>query len=185
MHIDQANLVFEVKGIPPDRYRFEVSNVFELDPLEAPFDIVLCLGLLYHVSRPVDLMERMSAWNSDILVIDTALDPTPGPYFRLARQNLNEPRSAVDRDIALHPSSEAVARLAKQYGYGSVARLKPRFTNWEGAQSYRRGNRRAFICAKRSTLHDLDVEPPAPPRHPSPWRRLGRYVRAARARVAR
>jgi SAM-dependent methyltransferase len=147
MHIDQANLVFEVKGIPPDRYRFEVSNVFELDPLEAPFDIVLCLGLLYHVSRPVDLMERMSAWNSDILVIDTALDPTPGPYFRLARQNLNEPRSAVDREIALHPSSEAVARLAKQYGYGSVARLKPRFTNWEGAQSYRRGNRRAFICA--------------------------------------
>lgn len=185
MHIDQANLVFEAKGIPPARYRFEVSNVFDFDPSEAPFDIVLCLGLLYHVSRPVDLMERMSTWNTDILVIDTALDPTPGPYFRLVRQDVNEPRSAVDRNIALHPSSEAVARLAQLFGYSSVIRLKPRFTSWEGAESYERGNRRAFICARRSSLHELDVEPVAPPERAVLRRRLGRYARAARARASR
>src|SRR5829696_3161852 len=89
MHIDQANLVFQAKAIPPERYRFECANVFELDPPEAPFDIVLCLGLLYHVSRPVDLIERISAWNTDLLVIDTALVPARGPYFRLVGQNVN------------------------------------------------------------------------------------------------
>src|SRR5215217_1752096 len=185
MHIDQANLVFEVKGIKRDRYRFEAASVFELDPPDAPFDIVLCLGLLYHVSRPVDLIERISAWNTDILVIDTALDPIRGPYFRLVRQNVNEPRSAVDRDIAFHPSSEAVARLVQQYGYGSVERLKPRFTSWEGATSYQRGNRRAFVCAKHSALDGFNTEPVAAWTRAVPWRRIGRYVRGARARVAR
>ena len=185
MHVDQANLVFEVKGIPRDRYRFEVANVFELDLREARFDVVLCLGLLYHVSTPVDLMERISAWNSDVLVVDTALVPTPGPHFRLVRQNVNEPRSAVDRNIALHPSSEAVAKLAQQYGYGSVVRLKPRFTSWEGAESYQRGNRRAFVCAKRSTLDGFDTEPVAPARQASRASQVGRYVRAVRARIGR
>ena len=188
MHIDQANLVFEVKGIQRDRYRFETSSVFALDPPEAPFDIVLCLGLLYHVSRPVDLIERISAWNVDILVIDTALDASAGPYFRIVRQNVDEPRSAVDRSIALHPSSEAVARLAHDYGYGSVVRLRPRFTSWEGAESYARGNRRAFVCAKHSALDHLDTEPvAAAARHDRAlsWRRLGRYLRAARRRASR
>ena len=158
MHIDQANLVFDAKGVEPNRYRFQLSDIFDLELQEAPFDIILCLGLLYHVSKPFELMERIATWNDDLLVIDTALDArVRGPYFRVAQQHLDDPRSAVDRAIALHPTSAAVARLVRHYGYRCVM-LRPRFTNWRGSVSYREGRRRAFICAKRTKLKDLDRE---------------------------
>jgi ubiquinone/menaquinone biosynthesis C-methylase UbiE len=158
MHIDQARLVFEAKGVEPSRYRFEMSDVFQLELQDEPFDVVLCFGLLYHVSKPFELMERIAEWNSDILVIDTALDArVDGPYFRVVGQNLSDPRSALDRPIALHPTSRAVGELVSQYGY-RLAMLRPRFTSWEGSKSYRDGRRRAFMCSKHTPLDGLDVE---------------------------
>jgi tRNA (mo5U34)-methyltransferase len=163
MHVDQANLVFEANSIEPSRYRFELSDIFTLDLHEERFDIVLCLGLLYHVSKPFELMERMAAWNTDLLVIDSTLDTEArGPYFRMIHQDVDDPRSALDRPIALHPTRRAVVRLAEQFGYGTVV-LRPRFTSWEGADRYREGSRRAFICSKQTPLEGLDAEslPPA------------------------
>jgi SAM-dependent methyltransferase len=160
MHVDQANLVFDVKGVDPNRYRFETSDIFELDlSPENPFDIVLCLGLFYHVSKPVELMERISRWNTDLVVIDTALDKDRRPVFRMRRENLDCPRAAVDRGMALVPSREAVLRLASEFGYRDIKILAPRFTNWKGCASYRAGTRRAFFCAKRTALDGLDAEP--------------------------
>ncbi len=160
MHVDQANLVFEVKGVGSDRYRFEMGDVFNLDlGEEEPFDIVLCLGLLYHVTKPFELMERISAWNTDLVVIDTAVDSSLGSVFRIQGENVEDPRSAIDSDVALHPSRKAVAQLAHSHGYRSFAMLRPRFTSWEGSDDYRIGARRAFICAKQTELSGLDTEP--------------------------
>ncbi|MDQ4064911.1 MAG: class I SAM-dependent methyltransferase, partial [Actinomycetota bacterium] len=64
MHVDQANFVFEVKGIERDRYRFITGDIFKTDLLEhGRFDIVLCLGLLYHVSKHMNLLEIISEIN--------------------------------------------------------------------------------------------------------------------------
>jgi tRNA (mo5U34)-methyltransferase len=160
MHIDQAELVFEIKGVEVSRYRFELSDVFDLDlTREDPFDVVLCLGLLYHVSKPIELMERLAAWNSDLLVIDTDLVRARRSSFQLISEDVNEARSAVDRGLVLIPSSRAVRKLARAFGYSSVKMLRPRFTSWEGSSSYRNGTRRAFICAKRTALDGLRHEP--------------------------
>lgn len=182
MHVDQANLVFEAKGVDPGRYRFELADAFALDLAGESFDVVLCLGLLYHVSKPFELMERIGSWNEDLLVVDTTLDPRPGPYFRIRHQDLDDPRSAVDRPVALHPSKEAVARLASEFGYRQVTMLRPRFTSWEGSSSYRDGKRRAFICAKTTALEGLDSERIGPSRA---QRASGRLARAAAVRARR
>jgi tRNA (mo5U34)-methyltransferase len=191
MHIDQANLVFEAKDVDPSRYRFELSDVFNLDLHGETFDIVLCLGLLYHVSKPFELMERIAAWNTDLLVIDTTLDTrVEAAYFRVMGQDLDDPRAALDRSIALHPTRRAVQALARHYGYDSVV-LRPRFTDWTGSTRYRRGTRRAFICSKQSPLTGLDVEavkatsPHAPGRRAihTAIRRARRLARAAVSRV--
>ena len=110
MHVDQANLVFEAKGVDRARYQFLRGDVFTTEVDQGPFDVVLCLGLLYHVSNPFGLMDRIAAWSDDLVVIDTTLSTlVGGPFFRLASQNPDDPRSALDRPIALHPTSEAVA----------------------------------------------------------------------------
>jgi 2-polyprenyl-3-methyl-5-hydroxy-6-metoxy-1,4-benzoquinol methylase len=160
MHVDQANLVFEVKRVESSRYRFELGDVFKLDLRgEEPFDIVLCLGLLYHVTKPFELMERISGWNSDILVIDTAVERTPLAMFQIKGEDVGSPRDSIDSSVGLRPSRRAVAQLARSHRYTSFAVLRPRFSTWEGGGDYQTGARRAFICSKQTELVGLDTEP--------------------------
>jgi SAM-dependent methyltransferase len=185
IHVEQANLVFEAKEVDPRRYRFEVADVFAWDAPAPPFDIVLCLGLLYHVSKPFELAERIARWNTDLLVIDTTLDRRPGASFRVVGQDVSDPRSSLELPVALHPTSAAVMRMTAAYGYESVM-LRPRFTDWTGSERYRDGGRRAFICAKRTPLEGLDSEPvgPIPPSR-LPGALLRRGARAAARRLLR
>jgi cation transport regulator ChaC len=44
--------------------------------------------------------------------------------------------------------------MAAQFGYRCMM-LKPKFDNYEGAQVYKKGTRRAFICAKQAELSAL------------------------------
>jgi hypothetical protein len=37
------------------------------------FDIVLCLGLMYHISKHVELMEKISEVNDDVPLINITL----------------------------------------------------------------------------------------------------------------
>ena len=76
MHIEQANLVFEGSDVDPGRYSFLQRDLFDLNLEElGSFDIVLCLGLLYHVNRPIELLEKLRRCNTDLLLIDTSLHP--------------------------------------------------------------------------------------------------------------
>lgn len=158
MHVDQANFVFEVNKIDRNRYRFSTGDIFKTDFRElGKFDIVLCLGLLYHVSKPVELMERIVQVNTDILVIDTSLSLLPGASFELRRDPLDDPRNAIDYEMVFVPTRKAVLDLIHQFGYQGVV-LKPRFTDYTGSQDYRLRSRRAFICSKSTDLSSLAAQ---------------------------
>lgn len=177
MHIDQSELVFEAKGVDESRYDFACANLFDLDfrPY-GEFDIVLCLGLLYHISKPIDLMERIEPVSKDLLVVDTAISPAKRSIFEVRRDSLEEARDAVDYELVLVPSARAVHDLAYQFGYRTVT-LKPNFRNKEGqpdyrgANDYRKGLRRAFICSKSTDLSSIDVETEPLPEAPRSFRR--------------
>lgn len=167
MHVDQANLVFEVKGVGKERYDFVEANLFDLDlHTFGEFDVVLCLGFLYHINKPVELMERVSAVNTDLLVIDTAVSKARGSWFEVRQEDLEDPRHAVDYEMVMIPSVRAVHDLGRQFGYSTVT-LKPDLANHRGFADFRRGNRRAFFCAKRTDLGGVPVEaeslPPVAP----------------------
>ena len=161
MHVDQANFVFEVKAVERDRYRFDLANIFDLTLADfGRFDVVLCLGLLYHVSKPMELMERIAEVNSDIVIVDTKLSNSRGAYLEVMHEPLDEPRSAVDYELVMYPTRQAVIEMARQFGY-SVAVLRPRFRRYTNAWDYWLGFRRAFVCAKKTPLAGapLPVEP--------------------------
>ncbi len=154
MHIDQANLVFEAKRVDPARYQFTVGNVVTASWPAGDFDVVLCLGLLYHISKPVELMERISDINTDLLVIDTEIIDVGGSYWLSRRESLGEPWNAVDFETVLIPSRQAVIDLAGQFGY-TVVPLAPNPTSCHGMSDYLQGTRLAFMCAKRASLSGL------------------------------
>ncbi len=148
MHIEQAELVFQTLEIEKKRYQFINSDIFEIDfePL-GEFDIVLCLGLFYHIGRPVELMNKMSEVNTKYLVIDTAISQHKGAYFEVRHENLSDPRNAVDCQIVMKPTVEAVELLGHNFGY-EVSSLELNFTSYLEADDYRSGIRKAFICKK-------------------------------------
>jgi SAM-dependent methyltransferase len=157
-YIDQANLVFEAKDIDPARYRFEQRNVFERDFHER-FDVVLCLGLLSVISKPVALFELMSAVGAEIIVIDTGLSPVPlrSGFFEVSR--LAEPRNAVDYEIVLVPTRQAVVSLAGQFGFETLP-LAQNISDYTGMEDYRSRRRLAFICSRGVSVEGLAAEPP-------------------------
>jgi AraC-like DNA-binding protein len=119
---------------------------------------------MYHISKPMSLMEQISEVNGDILVIDTTLSKTRGSYLELRHERLDEPRNAVDYELVMVPTKRAVHELAQQFGY-SVATLKPQFRDYEGSRDYEKRIRRAFLCAKHTDISHLPVEV-----EPNEWR---------------
>ncbi len=161
-HIEQAELVFSAKGVDPARYRFETGNVFT-HAISESFDVVLCLGLLDHVCKPIELFELMSASGAELIVIDTDLSRASSGYFEIC--SLFDSRNAIDRAMVLLPTRQAVIELAQEFGYQAVA-LEQNFTDHAGLTDYRHQRRLAFICAKSTSLGALsEAKRPLP----GPW----------------
>jgi hypothetical protein len=157
MHVDQANFVFEVNEVDKNRYKFIKEDVFKLNLKKfGSFDIVFFLGLMYHINKPITIMEKISEVNSDILIIDTSIIKKEGSYLRIFHESVNDPRNAVASELVFRPSRLAVFDIVQQFGY-KVVMLKPQFSDYTGAEGYREGRRRAFLCAKKANLADLPV----------------------------
>jgi len=160
--IEQAELVFEARGVERERYAFQAANIFDRDAFER-FDVVLCLGLLDVVAKPLALFELIASAQPALVVIDTGISRARGAMFELAR--LGEPRNAVERDLVLVPTRRAVTELAARFGFQAVA-LAPDFPGDElGVEDYLASRRLAFVCARGVAL---DALAPAgePPRNP-------------------
>lgn len=165
--LDQAALVLDAKGVDPARYELRCADLFDLDPGRS-FDLVLCLGLLYHVNRPVELVQRLAAWARDVVVIDTDLSLLPGSALELRHEPLDDPRNALASELIFCPTRDAVVDLVRAQGL-EIVTLPPEFASWEGSSDFRDGRRRAFIAAKTTLLAGLPDEP-APTAAPAPQR---------------
>ncbi|RMD69308.1 MAG: DUF1698 domain-containing protein, partial [Gammaproteobacteria bacterium] len=143
MHIEQAELVFKAKGIPKERYRFVHANIFDVALPASSFDIALCLGLLYHTCKPMELLERIRAANTDILIIDSTVANRPEAILKLRREPLDDPRMSADYELVALPSPAAIQEMTQVLGYTCLP-LEPRFDRWEGCEDFQKGDRLAF-----------------------------------------
>jgi len=161
LHVDQAHFVFEVQGVDPARFAFRQANVYDLGGLDVgSFDIVFLLGLMYHICKPMELLEILAAMNTDVLLIDTLISTLPGSLLEIRHEDTDEPRHAVDYGLVTVPTRQAVEEMVAQFDY-RCATLAPAFTDYTGSEDYRNGSRRAFLCARHTCLDGLEVEPQA------------------------
>ena len=133
--------------MPPGRRR----QVDLADEDLGTFDVVLCLGLLYHTSNPVGLLEWAAGINTDVLLIDTALSGRDGSVFEMAVDDPDDPRSSCAGRLVFYPTRQAVLDLVRHLGYRAVV-LEPHFDDYAGAADFRDGLRRAFLCTRRTSL---------------------------------
>jgi SAM-dependent methyltransferase len=153
-YLEQAELVFAAKGVDAARYRFEQGNVLTYDFSEG-FDVVLCLGLLDHVAKPVELFELIARIAPRLLVIDTEISRSRASIFEV--DSLYRRENAVEHETVLIPSRLAVLELAAQFGFEAVA-LPHKIDDYAGMDDYLHQRRLAFICSKDVPLGALERE---------------------------
>ncbi len=173
--IEQARLVFEAKGIDPSRYSFEQRDIFEREP-SGNFDVVLCLSLMSHLAKPVELFELMAGTGAETIVIETELSRALGSSFALSSSA--DGRKAVEHKLVLIPSRDAIVELADDFGYRTMP-LALNMTDYTGLTDYRRQRRLAFLCSKGRPLQML----PEQERSLAPWWLSGLDPRRALQRL--
>jgi tRNA (mo5U34)-methyltransferase len=72
--IHRAELIRAHFGIPQDRLELRCADVFDLNTSNlGTFDVVLCLGLIYHLENPVGALRIARALTKDICIIEAQL----------------------------------------------------------------------------------------------------------------
>jgi hypothetical protein len=160
-NIERAEAVRSILGMDPARLRFEQRDFFDLDTA-APYDIVLFLGLLYHLENPAGAIRLLHALTGTLCLIETHLTRQREPLYSGWGQEsvtlevpasfavLQEPGHEVDRlascgSLSFVPNAAAVRLMLEAAGFVRIEQLAPRA---DMNRQYVRNDRAVFAAWK-------------------------------------
>jgi 2-polyprenyl-3-methyl-5-hydroxy-6-metoxy-1,4-benzoquinol methylase len=142
-NIAQATFLAEHYGI--DNVTFEVRDADDL-AAERTWDVVLNLGLLYHVLNPFELIELTYSLCGSFAVIDTVCHTEPVSAF-LVMGDKDVVRSSEGKAaFELHPTYRAVIDTMRGAGFSELFEVVGRAERPHDL--YATGNRRCFLAIK-------------------------------------
>ena len=128
-----------------DNVSFEQGDVCSLDT-EKMWDVVMCLGILYHVNCPVDLVEWCFDHSRKFAVIDTICHKDPISAYKVVTGKNPDVAIEGTRSIELHPTYRAVIDTMKEVGFKNVSEVIGVCS--EEIEMYSDFSRRCFIGHK-------------------------------------
>ena len=141
--IEQADLVKSVVGL--DNVEYRVLDFWDMNnkTLNGPFDVVLNLGILYHLPKPLEALELTKSVASDTILLDTAVSKAAGPVVQIQWEEPFDIRAAADAGIVTVPSKTAIEAMFRHL----------KFSHWRGIplrsqdlpSSYLSGSRGSWI----------------------------------------
>ena len=162
LSIQRAELVRDHFGIPSDRLTLVRSDVFDLD-LQAlgQFDVVLVLGLVYHLEDPVGAVRRARALTRSLCVIESQLTRQDRPivhgngspeglftadasFAAMVEPDAEHNQLASAPGIlSLIPNRAAFEQMARVAGFKRVELARPRADH---DRQYVRGDRAVLLA---------------------------------------
>jgi len=114
--IEQANLIKRIVGA--SNVEFKVLDFWDMSPqlLGGTFDVVLSLGILYHLPRPVEALRLSKLMSRDYILLDTEVYPSPDSVVQLRWEEPGSVRSAVRSGIVEAPSKSGIEMILKEIG---------------------------------------------------------------------
>lgn len=101
---------------------FGQGDVYELDASKT-YDVVMCLGILYHVVQPVELLEFCFRSARKFAVIDTVCHKQPiSAYMVVGDKN---PEIAIEgtRRVEFQPTYRGLLETLKQVGFNDIVEV--------------------------------------------------------------
>jgi tRNA (mo5U34)-methyltransferase len=167
----RSNNIQEAQRRHPDikflLYNVEDPTVRDL----GSFDVVLCVGLLYHLENPFLAIRNLHTLTSKLLLIESMVAPNPLPITLVVDEGQSEdqglsPVAVVSSEVCL---IKMLYRAHFPYIYGMTS--LPQHEDFRETRRYRR-KRTVLIAAKisvQSPLLQLIPEPPTKDPWLKPW----------------
>lgn len=135
-NIRRATLVRDHLGVPRERLDFRRADLFSLDPEKlGRFDVVLLLGLVYHLEDPVGAVRRARTFTRGLCVIESQLTRHDAPIehhwgvsdapisapasfaAHVERDSVQNPIASVPGVLSLVPNAAALELMARVAGF--------------------------------------------------------------------
>ena len=133
-----------------DDITFREQDLFTWE-VDRTYDIVLNLGLMYHISMPFEMMQKTYAMTGEIAVIDTIVHRESFSGFVLGTGEMAVGHAATAIGVELHPTYRGLIDLAYMVGFRHVIELRglpdPAWPDFD-KEPYGNGTRRCIVCLK-------------------------------------
>jgi 2-polyprenyl-3-methyl-5-hydroxy-6-metoxy-1,4-benzoquinol methylase len=114
--VEQAKLLKRIVGL--SNVDFKLLDFWQMSPesLGGTFDVVLNLGLLYHLSSPVEALQRTKLMSRDCILLDTQLLPWANPVVKLQWEEAAAIQNANRSGIVANPTKSSVELILRDIG---------------------------------------------------------------------
>lgn len=111
--IEQANLIKSIVGI--DNVEFRVCDFWHMSPdaLGGTFDVVFSSGVLYHLPKPLQVLELTKAMARKTILLDTAVSLSGAPIIELRWEEPYYAGSASVGGIVAFPSKSGIELMLR------------------------------------------------------------------------
>jgi len=158
-HVDDSRLIAEIYGL--DQLSFTQGDIHELDSGQlGQFDVVLMLGLLYHLENPIGALRTCRALCNNLCIIETQIVPGISGYvdygsYQYVRplkgsfgiidetDDTHGPEASIT-GICMVPSLDALLWILRKVGFSDVSVLEPP----EDAYEQLRYHKRVMVAAQ-------------------------------------
>jgi SAM-dependent methyltransferase len=115
--IEQADLVKSIVGV--DSVEFRVLDFWDMSPqaLGGTFDIVLNLGILYHLTEPLKALQLTKSMARQYILLDTEVYPSREPIIKLRWEEPADIRNAIGSGIVASPSKNSIDLMLRHIGF--------------------------------------------------------------------
>jgi SAM-dependent methyltransferase len=127
-NVERANALSAYMGMK--NVEFECANVYNL-PRQDSFDVVLNLGLLYHVSDPVGLAQITYDLTREFAVFDTLAhkEPFSGYVQGIASEDQLQRPGMGEQRVELHPTYRGLIALILFAGFKKLVEVVVKFSD--------------------------------------------------------
>lgn len=127
--IEQANLIKSIVGI--DNVTFKILDFWDMSPqsLDGTFDIVLNLGILYHLSSPLEVLQLTKAMARRFILLDTGVYRSNDSVIKLKWEEPHDIRTASTSGIVSHPSKSSIDLMLRHIGVAQWFEIPIRTTD--------------------------------------------------------
>lgn len=141
-NLDQAE--FLKRAFSVRNAEFLKQNVKDLVVTGAKFDVVLNLGLMYHLSTPYEVMRACYDVTKQFCVIDTITHTEPFSGYHVLVKNTASPIEG-DLSFELQPTYRGILDTTSAAGFRDIIEI---VAPVDDIDSYSSGSRRCFVAFK-------------------------------------